>query len=50
MLGIPNCSPFYQRQAECGYREGAGDRGRRAVITTEAGRAAAALGCAWLGG
>jgi hypothetical protein len=40
--------PFYQRQAECGYRGGAGDRGRRAVIT-EAGRAPG-LGCAWLGG
>jgi hypothetical protein len=34
--GIPYSSPFYQRQAECGYREGAGGRGRRAVIT-EAG-------------
>lgn len=33
MRGIPYSSPFYQRQAECGYREGAGGRGRRAVIT-----------------
>lgn len=48
MLGIPNSSPFYQRQAECGYREGAGAGERRAVITV-AGRAAAGLGCAWLG-
>lgn len=36
-LGIPNSSPFYQRQAECGYREGAGGRGRRAVMAEAGG-------------